>query len=216
MNKSARVLSQGIGKISLRYKRPPKGGLSLTGFTFIEMMVVAVLTAIIGLGLTSTFQAGMNVWKRVSSPRYAHRKAVLELERLFKELRSVYFYIPLKFFGQEDRIIFVNVGDNQIYHIQYYYSQKDKCMYRSRRTKQEVVRKVEPVLRKIITGVKSFSFSYEGVYFTRQGPVYWKGSYWKTRWGIPRAVRVVLTLEDGSRFEKNVLLPIANSGFWAR
>lgn len=209
LSKNERVSKRIVDKMDVVHKRPPKGGLSLSGFTFVEMMVVAVLTAIIGLGLASTFQAGMNVWKRVSSPRYSHRKAVLGLERLTRELRSIAYYPTEKTVWENARIAFVNFTDDKIYEISYYYSDRDKCLYYSRKVKQDKTNSDEPELRKIISGVKSFNLNYRGYYFSsKRRLVPWNGNFWKSQWGIPAVVRFELIAEDGSRFEKDVSVPI--------
>jgi len=167
------------------------------------------LTAIIGLGLASTFQAGMNVWKRVASPSYSHRKAVLGLERLTRELRSIYYYPSLKMSGESNRITFVNLADDKIYQISYYYSSKDKCLYRSSQAKQNRKNSDKPDSRKIISGVKSFNLNYRGYYFPSHGRLaHCEENFWKSRWGIPSVVRFELILEDGSHFKKDVFIPI--------
>ena len=44
------------------------------GFTFVEVLVVIALSAVIGTALLSSYMMGMRVWKRTANPDFSRRK----------------------------------------------------------------------------------------------------------------------------------------------
>jgi len=188
------------------------------GFTLVETLVVVALFAVIGTCLLSSFLTGLKIWKTTASPNYSWRKAIIGLERLSIELRqtvNVAFsrghpnYEPVAFWGDLGHCGFVNIVRDRIYNISYDYSAKEGTLYRSAVSAQEAAG-LEPLSprRKIIPGVKNFSFGFYGIDNTT-GDAAFLDSWNYTKSIIPSAVKVAFTQEDGKQFEKVITIPIA-------
>ena len=183
------------------------------GFTFVEAMVVLALFAIVGVSLFSSMSMGLSVWKRASSPDFAHRKSLLALERLSTDLRRTsvlpVLYFGDHFLGEKTNVTFENVVDDKILQISYIFAAEDKSLSRNTLSLQQQ-RGLESAgkARKLVPDVKDFALSYWG-YDSGTKEYAFFDTWNSTKTGYPYAVRVTLTLENGEVFEKTVIIPIA-------
>ncbi len=179
------------------------------GFTLVETLIVVALFAVIGVSLLQSFVMGLKVWKAATSPNYSYRKAVIGLERLSTELRQIVNHPTIGFWGARDSCTFANIARDKVYNITYNYSSEDNTFYRTAVSLQELAG-TEPASprRKIIPGVKNFSFSFYG-YDTTTSNATFLDSWNYTTSGIPAAVKVACTVEDGREFEKVITIPIS-------
>ena len=194
-----------------RRRRPTvaSGNLSLTGFTLVETLIVVALFAVIGVSLLQSFVMGLKVWKAATSPNYSYRKAVIGLERLSSELRQIVNYPTIGFWGERDTCTFANIARDKVYNITYNYSGEDNVFYRTAVSLQELAgQSPASPRRKIIPGVKNFSFSFYG-YDNTTGNATFLDSWNYTKSSIPLAVKVACTVEDGREFEKVITIPIS-------
>lgn len=183
--------------------------LSHRGFTFIEVMIVLALFAVISTSLFSSFIMGMKVWKRAAAFSLSQRKALLGLERLSTELRRAYNYPSIGFFGQKGGIEFANIWQDKILDISYNYSSQEMSVSRLSRSRQEILGlEEESQPRQVIPNVKEFNLGFYG-YDNISGNFTFLDSWNYTVSGIPTAVKVSLTLEDGKALEKIITIPIA-------
>lgn len=190
-------------------RRAPSTEHRASGFTFVEIMIVLALFAIISTSLFSSFIMGMKVWKRAAAFSLSQRKALLGLERLSTELRRAYNYPSIGFFGQKDRIEFANIWQDKIFNISYVYSSSEMSVSRLSRSRQQALgMEEESQSRQIIPNVKEFNLGFYG-YDNASGNFTFLDSWNYTVSGIPAAVTVSLTLEDGKTFEKIITIPIA-------
>ncbi len=183
-------------------------GNSLTGFTFVEMMVVLALFSILAICLYSSIAMGFKVWKRSASLNMVQRRAILNLERLSTELRRTANYSSIGFFGNGESVIFANIYRDRIFNISYNYSRGDEAVYRSASTLQALLDSEEAPARKLISDVENFSLSYYG-YDKQKINLTFFESWNYTESGFPKAVKVSLTLKDGKIFEKIIAIPIS-------
>ena len=182
--------------------------LNKSGFTFVEAMIVIALFAIIGVSLFSSLSLGLKVWKRATQLNLVERKAILGLERLSTELRRTYNYPSIGFWGEKDHMEFVGIYRDEILNISYQYAPQEKCVYRSGLSMQRSGLTEGSPLRRVFLEVKNFTLSFYG-FDTEAGTFTFFDSWNYTKSGIPLAVKVSLTLEDGKGFEKIVAIPIA-------
>ncbi|MFH1691527.1 MAG: type II secretion system protein [Candidatus Omnitrophota bacterium] len=178
-------------------------------FTFVEMMVVLVLFAVVGVSLFSSFIMGMKVWKRVTDTNFAERKALLGIARLSKELRSCFGYSKIGFSGQAHNITFANIVGDRVINMTYIFIPDEGIVYRYNTSMEQLLGLQEPGLpRKIISGIKDFTFKF-------YGPDQGTGNYtfldnWNyTISGIPAAVKVFCSVDDDHDLEKIISIPIA-------
>ena len=186
-------------------------------FTLIEVLVVVGLFAVIATSLFSSFILGMRVWKRSSIDSYQAQKAVISLERLSQELRQAIIYSEIPFEGEDAEVNFVNVRNNKIYNISYYYSKSDRALYRYapylevgewfdggfKDTRRDG--------RAVIKNIQNFSFGYYLLNKTDKGieEVVFAPSWNATPTSMPKAIRLSLRLKGNETFQRILSLPAA-------
>jgi len=179
-----------------------------SGFRLIETLVVIGLSAVIGVSLLSSFVMGMKVWRRTASPDFVHRKAILGLEKLSRDLRSVYDYPDIGFTGGTTAVSFANIDKDRIWNVSYFYSSDDKCLYRTRLSLEAGNSTSEPKEEKIICSVEGASFSYSS--FNNDTKVFDFLDGWNYALnGIPRAVKAEINLKDDKNVTKIITIPVA-------
>lgn len=179
------------------------------GFTFVETMIVLALFAIIGVSLFSSMAMGLKIWKRAGTSNFSHRKATLSLERLSAELRQTTNYSSIGFYGEKNHLEFPNIIRDKILNISYMYVPQEKCVIRVSTPKVPAgATQEQNVTRRAIVDVKDFALGFYGP-SNETGNFTFLDSWNSTKSGIPLAVKVSLTLEDGKGFEKVITIPIA-------
>ena len=179
------------------------------GFTFVETMIVLALFAIIGASLFSSMAMGLKIWKRAGTSNFSHRKATLSLERLSAELRQTANYSSIGFYGEKNHLEFPNIVRDKIFNISYTYSPEKKCVVRGSIPKSPAEQtEAKNTTRTVMVDVKDFVLGFYGP-SNETGNFTFLDSWNSTKSGIPSAVKVSLTLEDGKGFEKVITIPIA-------
>jgi len=179
-----------------------------SGFTLIETLVVIGLSAIIGVSLLSSFVMGMKVWKRTASPDFVHRKVILGLEKLSRDLRSVYDYPDIGFNGGSTELSFANIDKDKIWNVSYFYSEEDKCVYRTRVSLEAGNATSEAKQEKIVCAAEGASFGYSS--FNNDTKVFDFLDSWNYALnGIPRAVKAEIILKDDRNVTKIITIPVA-------
>ena len=179
------------------------------GFTLVEALVVAALVGLLGVTILASFTTGMNVWKRAAGLTYAHRQAIVGLERLSLELRRVLNYPPVGFSGTENGCYFANAAADGVRNISYRYVQASESLVRStqRMTREESDPFEGVSERHVIKNIENVTFGYFG---SGADPgIFDFQPQWNVGLGLPRAVRVSFNLKGGQKFEKIILVPTA-------
>lgn len=165
--------------------------------------------SIVSVSLFSSFSMGLKVWKRAATLNYSQRKAILGLERLSMELRRTFHYKAIGFWGEKDRLEFASIFQDKIFNISYEYSPLEMCINRSALSLQQMLgQEKEAPARRVMGDVKNMSFSFYG-FNAETGNFTFLDNWNYTKSGMPSAVKVSLTLEDGKGFEKIIVIPIA-------
>lgn len=178
------------------------------GFTLVEVLVVAALFGLLGITLVTSFSTGVNVWKKAAGLTYAHRQAIVGLERLSLEFRRVLDYPPVGFFGTDARCHFANVAADGVRNISYRYGDAEGCLLRSSRnlTAEEPDGSEEDRERQVIGEIGNFTLAYFGLN-QETGKFEFMAEWNSTSQGLPRAVRVSFDAQGGRRFEKTIPIP---------
>jgi type II secretory pathway pseudopilin PulG len=74
------------GFTPLEMRRLPRGNLSLTGFTLIELIIIIALFSILAAAIFWTFVAGLRAWGSGRDRAYIRQDANLAIERMVREL----------------------------------------------------------------------------------------------------------------------------------
>jgi len=167
------------------------------GFTFIEVLVVVALFAVIGVSLFQSFTMGLKVWRRASGPNFAYRKAVLSLERMAMELRQSRPYPNTTFSGDGREFSFAAVAQGKAYNATYAY--RGNALWRNTKVLSAPWDPGEE--REAAPGIADLEFSYYGYDLPSHSYIFFDDWDGQTQ-GRPMAVRVMLDLEDGTHLEK--------------
>lgn len=181
------------------------------GFTFIEVMVVVVLFAVVGVSLFSSFMMGMKVWKKITDVNFAERKVLIAIARLSKELKNSFAYSPIGFFGDNNKVTFANIVGNNITNITYEFSESQGVLYRGRidmSSAAETEAEDINVARSIVSGIKGFSFWFYGQ-DSETGNYAFLDNWNYTVSGMPGAVKVSCKVGDDYVLEKIIPIPVA-------
>jgi len=171
-------------------------------------MVVIGLSAVIGVSLFSSFIMGLNVWKRTASPDFNHRKLIIGMEKMSKDLRQIRDYPSVGFNADAANMTFVNVDDEKIYNVSYVYSSGDNCLHRLRAQMQAANISGVPKDEKIACGIESASFGY-AMYNNATKTFDFMDIWNYSATGIPAAVKTEVTLKNGKTYKKYISIPIA-------
>jgi len=103
--------------------RLPKGDLSLTGFTLVELLLAIGIFSIIAMAIYSTFSMGVNAWRKMDGLLERYQEVRLLLDRMGVELRNCVdmqiedFGNPEEkydFYGEKDRLFFLTLKGNGV------------------------------------------------------------------------------------------------------
>ncbi|MFH0877448.1 MAG: type II secretion system protein [Candidatus Omnitrophota bacterium] len=176
------------------------------GFTFVELMVVVGLFAIVGTVLMSSFAMGLRVWKKAASSNFNARGAMLTMARWTTETRRVFQYQPIGFFGNETHVEFANILNNKILNISYDFSSNENVVRRTAVSRQALLEgEADGVSRTAISDAQAFSLAYYGWDAQLQDYAFY-GTWNSSQSGWPVAVRFQVDLKDGETFEKVIPL----------
>lgn len=137
------------------------------GFTFIELLIVTALVAVIGVTLYSTILNGVKIWERMDAEAPAE-DANIFFEKIAHELRNTFKFKNIVFYGQEDEMAFAIIsppdlskgGRQEIGRVTYAFDRQGGVIYRKYQNYSQVFEEREGSAVQIMEGVQSVEFSY--------------------------------------------------------
>ena len=75
------------------------------GFTFIELVLVAAILAVVGMAIYGTFVSGINIWQRVTQPSETEDVSLL-FKNISYDLRNSFKLKGVKFQGGKRKVSF--------------------------------------------------------------------------------------------------------------
>ena len=188
------------------------------GFTLIELLLACTIFAGIGLAISSTFSAGLNVYKRVEGFGQAQGEVLIFLEKFDSDLRNVVSFKNIPFSAEGKKIEFATLIRSRgagpdsfsLGRVEYLFDDKTNSLLRI-----EQPYPFSPIGKndyKPLLFTKDVNFSY--CYFDSIS----EGVKWKDHWdaddkGVPIAVKVKITFDDNGRSSertRTVLIPVYN------
>jgi Tfp pilus assembly protein PilE len=196
----------------LRRIYPRKKNNPARSFTLAELLISVTIFAAVSGAVYTTFNCGMNVWRRMQNTDGRIRKQALRIERLSRELRSAINFNEIPFIGLANQITFAAIPDSQISRITYSFDPQQRSLYRSadrfldilaaKKENTEFKSNHLPYWQGEIQNVK---FSY--LYFDLSKNAY----LWKEEWTdpvLPLAVKVEI-ITDHDDYTKTIFIPVA-------
>lgn len=198
----------------------------LTGFTFIELLLVTSLLSVIGLSIYATFTNGINFWLRINE-KQATEDVVIFFDRISLDLRNSFRYTGIDFRGTDDRVSFPVIGEFQGRHgktkgigrVEYFFDAGVDSIKTRESNYSEVYKDKASPERELVTDIESLSFRYY-YYDPDQKEYLWETSWQEKeddeRFGIvqekklPLAVKIMVEFKDGRlmrKFQRTVFVP---------
>jgi len=175
------------------------------GLTFVELMVVTVMLAVIALGLFGMLSQGIKVWRAVTQ-KATEQDAALFFDRFTGDVRNSQRFFGLPMEGSSDRLELVTLvqgrtlGVRSVGKAVYAYDAASGTLGRTALDFSQASTRKEELPSPLLPGVSSFDFRY---YFFDVG----KSEYvWKEELpagAIPLAVRLEAEFADGRKAVKS-------------
>jgi prepilin-type N-terminal cleavage/methylation domain-containing protein len=188
---------------------------SNSGFTMVELLIVAVVMAIIGMTMYSALSNGVRIWSRVNERLGVEDVGIL-FEKFESDVRNCARVSATRFSGGEDGVSFAGLvpsavlGSSTVGTIGYSYDSEHDALLRSQKDIFDVYADNPGAVRSLLNGVKSAKFSYY-VYLKEAKRYMWLDDI---RSGvIPLAIRMEANVQcEGrtERFTKTVSIPVAD------
>lgn len=179
--------------------------LNNNGFTFVEILIVSVITSLISLAIYATFNSGIKVWQRVSE-QVPSADLNIFLSRFNTDLKNTFKFTGIDFLGTENALEFATLVKSNDLKIKtvgraaYFYEPEDGVLKRRQDDFSQIYNKDEGRITKSIANIKSFKFQY--YFFDKEKNKYAWADEWIGRAGLPLAVRMELELDDGKQIHK--------------
>lgn len=195
-------------------KKRKKGQKSRRAFTLVELLIASAIFALVSVAVYSTFNSGMNVWRRVKEVNIEQRKIVLKLEKLAREIRQTFKYENIGFAGDKEKIYFAQVLDSELVRITYSFDKDKKTLSRGVNSLEEILeekedkeKKLEPEYTAYLSNIADLSFSY--FYFdTEENAHLWKEE-WKEEEGLPLAIKLEIETQDEKNYAETIFIPVS-------
>lgn len=204
-----------------------KGIISLKGFTFVELLLVTAMLAVIGLAIYSTFSSGINFWLRISQEKN-DEDVIVFFEKISYDLRSSFRYTGIDFKGSSDKISFPIIAEFEtksgkregVGKVDYIFDRIGESIKVKQSNYSEVYLGRPHYERELVGNIRSLNFKY--YYYDAEEEKYFWTSSWQmgdgvafgivTEKKIPLAVRVEVVLKDENKsriFQRTVFIPAA-------
>lgn len=181
------------------------------GFTLVEVILSAVLVALLGGAIYLTLSQGVRIWNRAAKNR-PEIDIYMGFEKLTDDLRNALKYSTGKFKGSIDSLEFYTQNSTSgvpgPMQVSYLFDRNKKQVKRTKLDYRQILNTVQtPSEEVIMQGITDATFSY---YFSDRSMV---GS-WKNFWDtlcIPEAVRVSVSYKDQNQLRKatrTVIVPV--------
>lgn len=204
-------------------RRLPKGNLSRTGFTFVELILAASIFAIVAVAIYSTFGTGISAWKKTQKAQNVYQDIRLALDKMAQDLESAVLYKDepdfSNFAGMNNQVSFytlVDVFREMPIHPELRkitYSLDGNTLRRLEQTFAESVQEEQTQESEEIAGqISKLNFFY---YYEVADDEPWMEA-WDSAQSIPRGVKIDLELngeaEENLAFTKYVFIPQGEKG----
>lgn len=145
-----------------------------SGLTFVEVLLAAVLTAMVGFAIYQSLAMGINVWKR-SQKLSLEEDVVLFMDRLSQELYNSFLFSQIKFEGNEFRVAFPTIvytpADRrlgweegiyveQVGKVEYYFDLAEDKIYRREANYSQALRERYGDPQELVSGVENLRFRF--------------------------------------------------------
>lgn len=187
------------------------------GFTLTEILLVAVILAIVGLSVYGAFNNGIKVWDKMVN-NILQEDINIFFEKIAHDLGNSFQFTGINFEGTEEEITFPTLVASQeqggsedgIGCVTYYWDGLANSINREQSSYSQLYQKITPPTRKLVKGIETLSFQYY-CYDPETERYYWRTT-WEEEEESPLAVKVKVEFyEDGkeSSLVRTISIPHA-------
>jgi len=184
------------------------------GFTLVEVIMVAVIFSIIGIGIMTSFVSGIKIWRRAQDMARTYSDLILTLEKVSRELRQS---VDLPAIGYEATI--EDVGDakakqfsfpaligGSLMKVTYRFDPQEKKLLRGELSLAAIIagKQKEAYAEKAMLELEELQINY--LYFDKET----KSSAWQDSWKKEDGAFQLIKLNgkyNGEEFTKIILIP---------
>ena len=162
------------------------------GFTLIELMITAVMIAVISLAIYATLNNGIKVWQKINKP-LPEEDLNIFLSKFAKDLRGTFKFSGIQFLGKEDRLELAALINSQnlksisIGKIVYSYNYEQGTLKRETSDYSQIYSGENIISQESLKNIKSLSFKYYFYDIEKKEYVWY--DEWKNQ-SLPLAVRL--------------------------
>ena len=184
------------------------------GFTFIELILVTAILAVVSLAIYTTFNNGIKIWQRINK-QLPEEDVDIFFDKFARDLRNTSKFRGINFIGKEDRIEFASLINSRqlkkrtVGQVIYFYDTSVGILKREQRDFSQVFTGQEGLVTWALINFKSLKLQYY-VYDREKKEYLWQEECLTGT--MPLAVRIDLELKDGTqihKFTKTVSIPIS-------
>jgi len=194
--------------IKTREKKQGKAG----GFTLVEVLVVAVVFSIIGIGITTSFVSGVKIWRRSEDMARTYNSLILTLEKVSRDLRQSVVMPNIGFEAaagdSAQEFSFPALIGTSIAKITYRFDLQEKTLLRNEVRYEDIIsgKQKDNYTEKTMLKLDELQISY--LYFDKvNNKAEWQDS-WKKEDGVFRLIKLKGKY-NGEEFTKIILIPIS-------
>ncbi len=172
--------------------------------TFVELLIVTALLAMISLAVYAVFNSGIKIWQRVNRSVPGEDVNIF-FDKFRTDIKNSFAFKGIDFSGEEDRLEFPTIVDSPrlkkrtVGQVIYSYDSREKILAREERDIAHIYGEEKGPVTQALKYVESLTFLYRR--YDENEKVYIWEEKWK-RGRLPVALRIRLEFNDGTEVNK--------------
>jgi prepilin-type N-terminal cleavage/methylation domain-containing protein len=145
----------------MKKAKKSKNKIKPRGFTLIEVLVAVCIFAVIVVGLGSTLNSGLKLWKKANQRSYEDINYLIEFEMLSKNIRQIFSIESIPVVGDSKSLQLPVIEGAMIFRNSYSYDAATKNLSLEKTSYEDILGQAEKVYEKRdCLKADSLSFSY--------------------------------------------------------
>jgi hypothetical protein len=172
----------------------------------VELLVVATIFSIVGLGLGASFISGMKIWDRARHADFDKNKFILDMELVAADLRQGIYVPPAVFTGAPEELSLLTFSGDSVVKVSYIFDPEAKTLARRQFNREDISSPAEEgkYTERKLCPWENLAFSYLYLDSETEGHT-WVDS-WANDKGPLEAIRMTVEF-GGERFVKTIFVP---------
>lgn len=178
----------------------------IKGFTLLETLIAVSILSMIIVSLFAGFSLGLKGWKQINEKGMVNQKAMSSVAKIERDLKNSIYYSPIRFEGEINKISFMTIKKNDDKSmLSYMCYWLDNGILKCREDNLVEGKTVEIEMLKDIADLRfEYAIGDENIGYS------WI-SLFKPQRGLPRAVKIVVTIKENETdrtLERIIEIPV--------